>query len=453
MQMFDNERVDILKMPTFDEQHSAAHHVVSIGDLHANAMLLIYVLVRHGIVRNMQEAQYQQLVAIYQKSVYDLCSEDLEAFNTVVENFEIYSGMGLRLLGDELADRGSNDYFILKILDVLHKNKLAFEILISNHGIGFWMAYESEEALESKVVQSGYSASIDNLNVLIQKKLVKREEIDNMVRSMYAPALKVMTYTLSENESVISLYSHAGIGLLKHVKPLAELFGVSYQDKTLKDVSNTIDEINKKFQLRVENKTLTNLYWSQYFEQGSFYDILWNRSYQAIDRPVVHNGYRINYVHGHDDEDPIESEKFIFNLNGCLGKCDIYVGEYKFIYTAEKIRTVAQCSKEIKSDNKSDITSEQLSELHHDIKILSQTSHTNSILEPQSSYAYFSSKLTDYNHRIQTTTYLPSPTLIGLGVLGLGSLFLASKTGFFHAKTNVLRDNAEALAHQTASKL
>ena len=55
--------------------------------------------------------------------------------------------------------------------------------------------------------------------------------------------------------------------------------------------------------------------------------IMWNRYYEnavnyerQLSRKADHNGYKINYVHGHDSYDPLKDEAHICNLDNMLGK-------------------------------------------------------------------------------------------------------------------------------------
>ncbi len=55
-----------------------------------------------------------------------------------------------------------------------------------------------------------------------------------------------------------------------------------------------------------------------YLNEAPFEFIMWNRCYNHIDRPVVHSGYSINFVHRHDSKEPTQGN--IYNLNNSLGK-------------------------------------------------------------------------------------------------------------------------------------
>ena len=93
---------------------------ITIGDLHGNAMKLIFVLVKHGFIRGLTNEDYNEFVKIYQTPVDQIAKEHLDRFNAILDNssLEFNNVCKLNMLGDEFADRGSNDYFTLKILKI-----------------------------------------------------------------------------------------------------------------------------------------------------------------------------------------------------------------------------------------------------------------------------------------------------------------------------------------------
>ena len=111
------EQVDIYKLPTVSEEQRAKKGIeITIGDLHANAMKLMFLLVKHGIATDLTEANYDRLAEIYNTSVEELTKDILTEFNQILDTVTFRSEALVRLIGDELSDRGSNDYFVLKIL-------------------------------------------------------------------------------------------------------------------------------------------------------------------------------------------------------------------------------------------------------------------------------------------------------------------------------------------------
>lgn len=293
---------------------------LSIGDLHANAMLLMYFLVSTGVV-NINQEDYARLVEIYRKKV--LTAEDLSEFNTLIDQLTIDENAPLiRFIGDEICDRGQNDYFIFKILDKLKKSGVKSEILLSNHGIEFLIPYERNDKLAAPNINFNQQAdSLNRMRELIDKGLVNKNSLDALVHQSYLPQLKLLSYSL-EGEG-ITIYSHAGIGL-KTIKLLAEKFDVQYKDDTAADLASTIEQINVSFAGHVNNKTVHTLVLSPRDrgygtpEKDPVNFLLWNREYGDLDRAEENKGYPVAYVHGHDSRDL--TGRNIFNLDSKLGK-------------------------------------------------------------------------------------------------------------------------------------
>jgi hypothetical protein len=339
--LIEENRVDIYQHPT--PNPTAQENVeeeITIGDLHANAIKLLYMLVRHGIASNIDETDYETLVTIYRKNQHDLVAEDLTTFNKLLLKIEFSTHIKVRLIGDEVADRGQNDFFIFKILEKLTKARVPIEILLSNHGLEFIEAYEIDTRFSPPRLDQGYNPghanSMSNLQRLIDRGLVKREEILELVKNAYQPTLRIISYSLNEDKSKISLYSHAPVGITI-IKRLAEKFGLEYNNSSALELAKTIDRINAAFQVHLQDKTLHTCYdagklWLAYNgvnypETDVIEFITWNRSYVELVRPAEYN-----FIHGHDPNGPTEGH--IYNLDNHLGKKLISdPGTYTVVYT------------------------------------------------------------------------------------------------------------------------
>ena len=338
------EQVDIFKLPQVDERYlSAPGKQISIGDLHGNTMKLLFLLVKHGIAKNLTAADYQDLVDIYKTR--PLSKENLKAFNLILDKIEFNADTKIRFIGDELADRGNNDYFTLKVFEKLHKNKVPFETLASNHSIEFIEAYEIQDNFHAPMLsQGGHAPSLESLQDLGARDVVTRDEVIELTR-YYKPSLKLISYSLNEDHSNITLYSHAAIGI-NTIKKVAEKLGVDYLDADSTELAQTIDSINEQFQKHVESNTVHTLYDRRNMEAGysghadltdaPIEMLMWNRLYgeDIIERPNNLNGFSLNYVHGHDSNDP----KLVnnYNLDNILGKAQsLNQGEYTVLYSTE----------------------------------------------------------------------------------------------------------------------
>jgi hypothetical protein len=337
-----------------DDAHRAVPGAqITIGDLHGNALKLIYTLVRHGIVTNLSEDRYNELVRIYKMSVDSITRDDIDQFNTLINYLEFNSSAKLRLLGDEFSDRGSNDYFTLKILEKLHQKKVPLEIILSNHGMEFVQAYESTNKFLPLVLEDQFAASMINMQILIVKKLITRDEVNAIIKSTYKPSLKAISYSLADNE--ITIYSHAPIDL-SALRALAAKFSLSFDDGSTLTLAKSIDAINTVFSTYVINDTVHTLYFKKDVEDaftGMYLPansspiefITWNREIRYLYQPEMHKGYQLNFAHGHDSE--VSANKNVFNLDNRLGKTlawhtERYTALYSFEYQLTEEKLVRQ---------------------------------------------------------------------------------------------------------------
>lgn len=343
------ETVDIDELPKVDERYlSAPGKQITIGDLHGNAIKLLFLLVMHGIAKNLSDSDYNELVTIYKTR--PLQTENKNQFNSLLNKIKFNKDTLIRFIGDELADRGCNDYFTLKLLEKLYINKVPVEILLSNHSVEFIEAYERSEDFYPAMLSNSHTSSMVELQKLIETGVVTREEIIKLTHS-YKPTLKLISYSLDIASNTITLYSHAAMGI-NTIKDAAKQLDVLYSDLNAIALAQTIERINKKYQSLVQSNKVHTLYNSYAMNAGysGYYDLtetpivllMWNRLYEEniIERPEQLNGFNLCYVHGHDsgnDQKASKNSKY-FNLDNSLGKLpeDKYNrGEYSALYSSE----------------------------------------------------------------------------------------------------------------------
>ncbi|MCX7117773.1 MAG: hypothetical protein NTW94_07755 [Legionellales bacterium] len=172
------QHMDIYQYPKTTMQSLG---VVTLGDLHGNAVKLLHFLMLHGVVIWKasvvdRAGAYQSFVQIYERAAEILKFRALmtqfvdpkqgisnpeeyarlkslsapkelmillRQFNDLISQLAVQEvDTHVRLLGDELADRGSNDYFTLRLLGLLYDAHVAVSILSSNHGVQFLKNYE-----------------------------------------------------------------------------------------------------------------------------------------------------------------------------------------------------------------------------------------------------------------------------------------------------------------------
>ena len=349
MKMIKNQEVNIYEFPV-EPSEAKENTRVTIGDLHGNAMKLMFMLAKQGIATNITPKNYHKLAEIYKKQVNQLTKQDIETFNHIISEIQ-FNKSAIRLIGDELADRGSNDYFTLKILEQLHKQHVPVEIIISNHSVDFLRAcelYDTNQAFVPPTLQGEHASSLYNLNILIEKELVDAAEVLDIAETAYKPCLKAISCSLKEENTELIVYSHAPIGL-NTIESLAEQFKVPYKDSTSLELAECIDRINKVFQEYVQAGTVHTqcpekemiLCYSGMSDRVKTALVLamWNRDYVQILRPDIHNRYKIIYVHGHDPRDPDQDKSYVINLdaNNELGKHRVFnKGLYAVLETYTK---------------------------------------------------------------------------------------------------------------------
>lgn len=337
-----SEQVDIYQLPTRIVSH-AKNAKVTLGDLHGNAIKLLFWLIQQGVVSGITAKQYELLVILYRSRSLYLSRECLLVFEEILDAASIKPAVALRLLGDELADRGGNDYFTLKILEKLIGHGVSVEILLSNHGYEFVEAYETDNGFQSNRMPSHsiYSFFRKNLtnsmhafSVLCDDKVISAQTIEQLINKTYKPILKFISYDLSDNGDAITLYSHARIDCAT-IKDVANKLKVPYRDESALALSQTIDAINIVFARAVQENKVHTLFdvdkiaesYSDLKRKTDYAEhplerVIFNRRYDDLNcSPTSANGaYRIYYAHGHDSVGKeLLQEAHIINLNESIG--------------------------------------------------------------------------------------------------------------------------------------
>jgi hypothetical protein len=330
-------RVDIYQLPNADMKPEAGE-AISVGDLHGNAIKLLFVLFKHGIASGLNEFEYIALKHIYLTPVQSLTIEDLNTFDALLNRIQWNNQNMIRLIGDEMADRGKNDYFTLKILEKMSKNKVPYEILFSNHGLEFIKAYEQDSLLRySSQLAPGQARSLQNLQRLVHGKKITTPEVRGIIDEAYKPHLKLISYALDPDPTnpKLTIFTHAPLGL-DQIKGIAKLFNIKYEDNNIHQMTQTLDRINQAFQEQhvmpqsINVKTRDN-------EQSELFNFAWNREYRGLQRPERHHNYCLHFAHGHDSAQKHVKRTNIHQLDNELGKYDQDgpIGQYDALFTME----------------------------------------------------------------------------------------------------------------------
>jgi hypothetical protein len=346
--------------PRHDDVTHDPDDVVTIGDLHGNAIKLLFFLIREKAF-SITETNYNKLVKIYRKNTNKLTPNDLIQFENIVNNMQkLVDAPLLRLIGDELADRGKNDYFTLLLLKKMDSDNINFDILLSNHSAEFIDAFK--KGLSSEVIthlsSAGQDNSIQGLADLLRNNLVKSDDVDDLVQNHYLKHISLLNYEIDNSSEIpeITLFTHAPVNF-GVIERLHHQLGLLPQDQSIEytsieDVIDRIETINTEFHNRLLDgnlEFLTKSIPSDKSSRGNFiygldknnnrthmpeaiYETIWGREAwynngNGINREIIHyhNGkpvFRIKYVNGHDGYKVFKESQaeFVTNLNNMLGQ-------------------------------------------------------------------------------------------------------------------------------------
>jgi hypothetical protein len=336
-----DENVNIDTFPPRERFSARPGAKLVIGDLHGNALKFLYILVRHEFL-DMPSEDYLKFVRLYK--VANLRKVHLDDFNLILKAISLNplaTSSSLCLIGDDLCDRGQNDYFVLKLFQLLHQMAVRYEILISNHSAEFLSCYENNFDFDKTILFGGQGRSSENLQLLVDSQLVTRGDISELFEASYKPYLKALSYSSSsEDKCDLTIYSHAPIGL-ENIGYIAKFFGAPEAvDDQFGSICVAIDQINMKFREYVSANAAYELFKIHecLFEimNGSAISatllpmahLIWNRDHESSNRPG-----HITFVHGHDTSHADDNLENVFNLDNSLGKgASMHKGEYKFLY-------------------------------------------------------------------------------------------------------------------------
>lgn len=335
--------VDLRIYPQVDDEHpSDVKNQLTMGDCHANALKAIHFLIRQNVL-NLGEEDFELVKDIFDKPTAELTQDDLLRFIEALSDATVNPVGMVRFLGDILADRGPNDFFILKMLEILHQKEVPLELLISNHDIEFIASRESKDMFESVMLHGSHMHSMLQMQMLIDKDLITRDEVLDMFDDHYKPNLKVISYSLNVEANLITLFSHAPVdyrviqALVNKIntvsKTLCLKYQILFQNQTAEALAKTIDSINEMFAYYTQNNLVHTLYDNKImhdgysgvfidFKKNPFEFLMWNRFFKftnfQLNFAKKHpKGYNVAYVYGHTIG---KTRNNVFPLDNSLGK-------------------------------------------------------------------------------------------------------------------------------------
>lgn len=319
---------------------------VTIGDLHANSLRLLHFLVKEGVFL-LEKQAYQHYSLLYEhgctvgKYLSVRASQSIYSkFRTLIANANLnpkaqhQQDFVIRLIGDELGDRGLNDFLILDIFKKFKHSGIELETIFSNHAYEFILMMEKSTNVAAydvryllSLYKNGEINSLLALQSLVKHNICSNDEIQSLYEQHYLPYVKALSYTLHENE--ITIYTHAPVGL-ETISLIATKLSVIYDESTPEKLAKTIDNINKVFRKYLYGREVTNKLMSGDLKENPFSLLITHREFDrrthAIRRPKILNNYFIHFVHGHDGV--VNMDENIFSLNSPLGRPSFNSGSY-----------------------------------------------------------------------------------------------------------------------------
>jgi hypothetical protein len=306
---------------------------LTLGDLHGNALKLLYFLIKHEIVE-CNEAHYQRFVEIYRKDVSSLDQQDLDEIKHICDNLIIKNKTKICLIGDVLADRGQNDYFTLLLLNKLHKESVPLDILHSNHDFTFIESFEIDGIFRSDRPCGDriFARSMHQLQDLIDRGLVDKNEIISLVIESFLPHLKLLSCVIASHNE-ITRFSHARIDE-EVIANLAKEMNVYFRADTVSQLASTIAAINHSFQQNYVAKNLVHTLPKKEFlvdKDDPVTFSMWNRDYTILQETT--RSYKVNEVYGHDSSGP--DLEGVYCLNNILGAhLELHLAEYTVLVSS-----------------------------------------------------------------------------------------------------------------------
>lgn len=256
--------------------------------------------------------------------------KEIKAFKDKINQFEsilfqaceVNVQIGLvRFLGDMLADRGPNDALVLFVVKMLSEKKVKFEILLSNHDLGFITSYE-KEGLANPIERTTPVNSLIGLSKIIQAGIIEEKKVKKIFQEHYLPRLKLLSYSIEIDRNglpELKVYSHALINL-ETIKNLYQktfnIAGVVDFD-SIQGLTDAIDKINENFKQFVLAGEISDLFSSEpgptkmlISADSPLNQLIWNRKLSRYDSGI--RGYfKLTFVHGHTNKGKTLSEGYI----------------------------------------------------------------------------------------------------------------------------------------------
>ncbi|NBX84434.1 MAG: hypothetical protein EBQ95_02360 [Gammaproteobacteria bacterium] len=322
MHRMQNQSIINLKIKPTRQPLSLQPTEISIGDLHANIVKLIYTLVSVGVF-DITTNGYYNLIKIYQKR--HLNGRDLQLYQNIIENelSNFNSNITVRFLGDTMSDRGQNDILFLKFLRILAFNRINYRIIFSNHDaeiLRIILKYSdiSPPPIINTLFDDVLGASFHKMMYSVNHHYISWFEIQILYHHYYLPALTLIDFSLGNNDNIF-IYTHAPTSL-RHIESLSKELNTTFLCTDYQVLFKTLENLNEVFQnLIISEDIISHLEPSK-----ALFSFIWRREHQTYSIYQIKETLKITYVYGHDNPDDFDKmytrPKNVIRLDNLLGK-------------------------------------------------------------------------------------------------------------------------------------
>jgi hypothetical protein len=237
--MSPTQTVDIRKCPQAGEivDHAGKIYTeddyVTMGDLHGNFGKFVYFLVKEGMASFQDPQDCQKLLDLYYRSPkatafpVDPVLDDLISKINIMRPPQVPN---VRLIGDELGDRGKNDGLIIKLMSKLFSAQPGAEVIASNHSIFFMRMINGvfggvdDAFLSAKQTDSMRSIfnKMFSKTSLMPTDQNELENVKKFINEDYLDRLKLVSVT-NHSSGKKTVFTHAPSGDLSLIKAASEL--------------------------------------------------------------------------------------------------------------------------------------------------------------------------------------------------------------------------------------
>lgn len=329
---FTEDQDDLTKHPSVQK---STFPVVTIGDLHGNSLKLLHFLLKNGVASwpndetPSPEECYQEFYKAYH--AIPVTENSLHTLKRLIEKLRIDPNSPLlRIVGDELGDRGNNDLITLWLFEHLTLNGIEYICPYSNH-IHYFLAKHQEfqnNPWSIPLVDAQYHSQTA-LYTSIDEGLVTQEEVTRLI-NLHKEHLCIIEhgfYDTGTYQHTHALTSH-DIGQF-----LAQKLNLFYFEATPRFRSWSSARINSVFQQYLKRDNVNSLFDQEIISSLSHrYDVneeeypfecaIWNRNHSQLARPKHHPkyGYEQRSTHGHELNDPKADTVHIISLDAVFGR-------------------------------------------------------------------------------------------------------------------------------------